>query len=144
MAKKIKKNTKVEEKVDTEVKTTTRGAKSVKKVVEKDIAKLKQADGKIYNKYNVKSIDELLGETNRKYLTKDVKEYESWLRARNTSDLQKHAIEVQVLPKEDRELLIRTLIKQFHVNHSAESNTVSRIDQKPVSQEVLDILAEGR
>ncbi len=112
----------------------------------KGLVELQQIDGKLYNKYNVKSIDELLGEKSRKYSTHDVKVYEESLNHMNSSDLQSHAISLQVMPKEDRRVLIANLVKQFIVNNSVYNNPARATDlfTKKMSQEALDIMAEGR
>ena len=147
---KIKKNQNLEEQPAIEKKTSLRGSPSIKKSTRgenrRDIVQLIQQDGKLYNKKNVKSLDELLGEEVGKYSTSNIKEYESMLDTMNTSDLQRHAISVQILPKEDRKLLVKLLLKQFQINNSVKLNKAKEIpiSQKPISQEVLDILSEGR
>jgi hypothetical protein len=111
-----------------------------------DLVKMQQLDGKNYNKKGVKSLDELLEEKSSVYSTADIKEYEADLNKKNTSDLQAHAARVGVLPKEDRRLLIKILLKQFAVANSSILNQARQIptNKKPISQEALDILAEGR
>jgi len=126
--------------------TPKRGKGRPKKVAPSDdMLEMQQLDGKSYNKHNVQSIDELLGETNHRYDTHDIKAYEEKLNRMNTSDLQRHAISVQILPKENRALLIKLLLKQFQVNNSGYIKTPPTLGaEKPISQEVMDILGEGR
>ncbi len=116
------------------------------KAPQKDIMDLQQLDGKLYNKKGVRSIDELLGLHTTPYNTHDVKEYELQLDHMNTSDLQTHAVKVGVLPKEDRRILIKTLIRQFQLANSSQLNTAQPINltNKKLTQETIDILAEGR
>ena len=134
----------VNEKAST--KALGRSKERAKKGPQKEITEMQQIDGKNYNKKGVRSIDELLGETNNQYNTHDVKQYEAQLNNMNISDLQRHAASVQIMPKEDRRLLIKLLIKQFQINNSASNNLARQIPtiSKPISQETLDILAEGR
>ena len=125
---------------------TQRSKDRLKDAPMKSAIQLQQLDGKLYNKHNVRSIDELLGETTNKYKTHDVKEYEAQLNRMNTSDLQTHAVTVQVMPKENRTLLIKLLVKQFQINNSTGANVAQPVTPsgKPITQETLDILAEGR
>jgi len=126
-------------------KAASEPAKRGKQPSKGEMIKMQQADGKQYNKKGVKSIDELLGESVRKYDTHDIKEYEAKLNRMNTSDLQRHAISVQVLPKENRTLLIKLLLKQFQINNSGYVKSPPAVGtEKPISQAVIDILAEGR
>lgn len=135
--------------VVTEEKAPSKALKSGKRASTKkpsdEMLDRQQLDGKLYNKHNVKSLDELLGETNHKYDTHDIKEYEVKLNRMNTSDLQRHAISVQILPKDNRQLLIKLLLKQFQITNSGYVKTPPTLGtEKPISQEVMDILAEGR
>lgn len=107
---------------------------------------MQQADGKIYNKYGVRSIDELLGISSNKYNTHDVDKYEAQLNEMNTSDLQAHSISLGVLPKEDRRLLVQLLLKQFRIANSAHLNPAQEAPgiTKKITKETLRILAEGK
>lgn len=107
---------------------------------------MQQADGKIYNKYGVRSIDELLGLSSNKYNTHDVDKYEAQLNEMNTSDLQAHSIGLGVLPKEDRRLLVQLLLKQFRIANSAHLNPAEEAPgiTKKITKETLRILAEGK
>jgi len=112
----------------------------------KDIIELQQIDGKVH-KTGARDIYEIMGEKNpSKYGTTDIKEYEKKLNRMNTSDLQHHAASVQVLPREDRRLLIKLLLKQFQIDNSGILNVAKPlgVSQKKMSQRALDILAEGR
>jgi len=141
MAKAKKTNIKKEKQSSKKAKTNP------KKAPHKDVMDLQQLDGKLYNRKGVRSIDELLEIHTTPYNTHDVKEYELQLDRMNTSDLQTHAVKVGVLPKEDRRILIKTLIRQFQVANSSQLNIaqpVNLIGDKKLTQETLDILAEGR
>ena len=112
----------------------------------KTVIDLQQADGKLYNKHNVRSLDELLGIQTTKYSTHDYAAYENQIQAMNTSDLQKHCTQVDVMPNQDRGVMIKRLLKQFRVTNSSYLNTAQTVDpiHKPISQATLDILSEGR
>jgi hypothetical protein len=111
----------------------------------RDVVQIQQIDGKLYNKRGAKSLDELLGEQVFKYSTRDPKDYEGQLNRMNTSDLQAHAAKVGVLPKDDRRLLIKILMKQFMSNLSSlNAASAPQVSGKKISEETLRILAEGR
>ena len=112
----------------------------------KSVIEFQQTDGKIYNKYGVKSIDELLGESKSRYKTHDIAAYEKMVSEMNTSDLQNHATTVDVMPNQDRNVLIKRLLKQFKVTNSNYFNTSQTQDplKKQINKNTLDILAEGR
>ncbi len=116
------------------------------KSLQKKLIQMQIADGKLYNKRGVRSIDELLGISSTKYTTRDEGKYDDYINNLNTSDLQAHATKVGVLPNSDRTVLIKRLIKEFKVHNSAFLNTAEAVNPvtKKITQETLDILAEGR
>jgi len=117
-----------------------------KKEKKATLAQRQMADGKLYNKHGVKSIDELLGLSAGKYNTHDLQKYEDYLAGLNTSDLQAHATRVGVMPNQDRNILLKRLVKEFRVSNSGYINTAKTGTQfsKPISKRTLDILGEGR
>lgn len=127
----------------------TKKAKGVNPVSEsesKKITEFQQADGKVYNKYKVTSIDELLGKRSGKYEHSNVEDYAEYLKNMNVSDLQAHATRVGIMPNQDRNVLTKRLIKEFTVTNSGFYGTVQpqAVTQKPVSDDVLKILSQGR
>lgn len=147
MVRKSKKQVKVTE--DNKNEFTGRTASRKRRLNEapqKDITDLQQVDGKLH-KTGARDIYEIMGDKNpNKYGTSDIKDYEKKLNGMNTSDLQKHAASVQVLPREDRRLMIKLLLKQFQIDNSGILNFAQPlgVSQKKMSQQALDILAEGR
>lgn len=138
-------------------KTTTEGESLIqprkrKKDPQKKLIELQQADGKLYNKHNVRSIDELLGVVSSKYavtggkVLTDIRQYEEHLTNLNTSDLQAHAAKVGVMPNHDRNILVKRLLKEFRISNSGALNTAQPVNpiSKKIRQETLDILSEGR
>lgn len=117
-----------------------------KQNLQKKLIQMQMADGKMYNKHGVKSIDELLGISTNKYKIIDDKEYEKYIDRLNTSDLQAHATKVGVLPNQDRNVLTKRLLKEFKLHVSSLTNTAQDVNTFPkkIKQEVLDILAQGR
>lgn len=105
-----------------------------------------QLDGKLYNKRGVKTLDELLGEKVERYQHKTVEDYKNFLDDLNLTDLQEHATKVGVLPKEDRNVLIKVLIKQYELVTSDYFNVVERQSNFPkkISKNTEKILGEGR
>jgi hypothetical protein len=116
------------------------------KSLQKKLIQMQIADGKLYNKRGVKSIDELLGISSNKYLTRDETRYENYISNLNTSDLQTHATQVGVLPNQDRSVTIKRLLKEFRIHNSGFLNTAEAVNpiKKKIRQETIDILAEGR
>lgn len=113
-----------------------------KKITKKELT---EVNGKVYNKRNVSSIDELLGIKKKTNLNAStLEEYLTLLNAMNLGDLQDHAIECGVTPKFDRDILIRTLERNF-ITESRQSSA-ARVEKtfKKVSPEVEKILREGK
>jgi hypothetical protein len=61
----------------------------------------------------ITSIYELMGKAAHPYSTLDVKEYEDKLQDMNLADLQDHAIQLNIVPVDDRERLQDKLITAF-------------------------------
>lgn len=147
MAKKSNKQVKVEKDNKEESTTVTESRKrQPKQAPPIDALELQQIDGKVH-KTGAKDIYEIMGERNpSKYGTRDIKEYEKKLMGMNTSDLQRHASTIQVVPREDRKLMIKLCLKQFQIDNSGIMNTAQPlgVSQKKMSQRALDVLAEGK
>lgn len=107
------------------------------------LMELVQQDGKLYNKKGVKSLDELFGMRDSKYSTESLAEYKEQLENMNISDLQRHAASVQILPKDDRKLLTKILIREFEISNSRKLNTAEHVAfAKPITKEVEALLAD--
>lgn len=93
------------------------------------------------------TLEQIWGDTGeRKYRTLDENEYLTWLNSVNKSDLQSHAAQIGIIPIDNRDLLVRKLLKEFraHVASYTAPKAVNSATSKPVSDRVSKILAEGR
>lgn len=104
----------------------------------------KQIHGKIETNEPT-TLDQIFGDTGiNKYKTLKLEEYESQLNDMNNSDLQAHAYKIGLVPVDNIKMLKGRLITEFkkHVNSFKKPKTVN----KPIviSQEVKNILSEGR
>lgn len=105
----------------------------------------KQTHGQKVNKRGARSLYELLGEKHNIYDQKTEAEYEAFLNSMNLTDLEVHASQVGVIPKEDRHQTIANLLRNFRLVSSDYYNTVEVQPVKfKVSKKVIDILSEGR
>lgn len=115
----------------------------------KTLLEMQMADGKVYNKRGVKSLDELLHISSGKYNLAEhpnTQTYEQYLNGMNVSDLQAHAVKVGVLPNNDRSILVKRLLKEYNLNNSQSSATALApvTFSKKIKQETIDILSQGR
>jgi hypothetical protein len=137
-----KRKQKVEE-VAAEVKPEMSGEETV---AERDTNKLvaKQLDGK-FNKKGAKSLYELMGEKHSPYDHQSEEEYERYLDSLNLTDLELHATEMGVAPKEMRQDTIANLLRQFRLISSDYYHTRQQQPvQVKVSKAIINILSEGR
>jgi hypothetical protein len=81
----------------------------------------KQIDGK-KQILTAKDLDEILGATNKIYKTADVEKYKEGLREMNLADLQAHAIEIGLLPTDNRSVLTERLLREFRKNTACYRN----------------------
>jgi hypothetical protein len=104
----------------------------------------RQIDGKI-NRKGARSLYELLGEKYSPYDQKTEAEYASYLNTLNLTDLQMHASQVGVIPKDNIHQTIDNLLRQFRLVSSDYYNTteIQPIKLKP-SKKIIQILSEGR
>lgn len=120
----------------------------------KKLSDLKQIDGKVRKEeekdnpeYEITSLDQLwhgdaVGFS--KYKTMDLEEYKTQLAEYNTSELQRHAVEVaHVVPAISRERLEKRLVLEFqkHINAYRVPKLNKKKDKEP-SKEALRIMAE--
>ena len=93
----------------------------------------------------VVSLYQLMGMATHPYKTLDAKEYEGSLDEMNLADLQEHAIEMNIVPVDDRERLTDRLVREFLTtvgNLRAAEDKQSEPAKGPKA--TLDILSRGR
>ena len=111
----------------------------------KSLDNLNQADG-MAEEFEPTTLDQIFGDDgNWKYKTLDKNEYEHYLNGLNKSDLQSHAVNVGIIPIDNKDQLTKRLVREFTRFSSAykKPNRKKSVDRN-VSQDVLDILSEGR
>lgn len=124
--------------------------------------KMKQIDGKLAPKdeenidplaspkeaiKRAKTLDQLLGYSGlSRYGTTDEQAYKNQLENMNKSDLQKHAINIGLIPVDNRTTLVARLMKEFKKYIAACNPPISNssVKQKQVTDKAMNILAEGR
>jgi len=105
---------------------------------------LKQIDGK-EERHEPSSLEQIWGDSGlSKYNTFDVNTYKQNLAEMTKADLQSHAVRVNIIPIDDREQLVKRLVREFnrHVG-SFQQPVVKKNEVKP-TKEVFKILSEGR
>lgn len=133
MAKKTKKSQVVDGKNDTSKEES---------VQEQNVVVKRNITG---TKYNVRSIDELLGYTHNPYSVGNVEEYERKLKNMTLSDLQVHATELGLLPITNQKVLISRLVEQYNKTARGYYNTKQLNVIEPKNKEkLLEILKRGR
>ncbi len=113
----------------------------------KALDKMAQTHGMVEKEdYQPTTLNQIFGDDGGwKYKTLDTDEYKHYLTGMNRSDLQSHAIEIGIIPIDNREQLTKRLIREFNRHTVAYKKPVKKsVDATNVSQDVLDILAEGR
>lgn len=93
------------------------------------------------------SIYELIGGAAHPYETLDEKEYEKKLNDMNLVDLQEHAIQLNIVPVDDRERLTDKLVREFMTTVSSYKASQAKDNGNKVegdSKKALDILSRGR
>ena len=106
---------------------------------------LKQIDGKV-DKQKPTTLEQLWGGTGGgEYGTLDEKEYESKLDAMNLTDLQKHALEKGLIPKNDEKILKQRLMNLFasHVNKFKSPPSPKRPNPQKI-KEAIAVLSLGK
>jgi len=103
---------------------------------------LSQTHGKVEKPI---TLDQVWGnDGKRKYGTLDPVEYDQYLKNLGKSDLQAHAVKVNLVPIDDRQTLIKRLKQEF-IKHASQFKTRPKFkNNKDVSKSTLDILSEGR
>jgi serine kinase of HPr protein (carbohydrate metabolism regulator) len=89
-------------------------------------------------KRQVRSIDELLGRTENPYTAhKTEGDYEKKLKDMQTTDLERHATEMGILPKSSRPALIAKLVQEYRKKSTGYFNTLQFKDVQPKNIEAL-------
>jgi regulatory protein YycH of two-component signal transduction system YycFG len=129
----------------TEAKKTTKKRATASK--KKALDKMSQTHGMAEKEeYQPTTLNQIFGDDGGwKYKTLETNEYKHYLSGMNRSDLQSHAIEIGIIPIDNREQLTKRLVREFNRHVMAYKKPVKKsVDVSNVSQDVLDILAEGR
>lgn len=116
-------------------------------MAKKDLKKMKQTDGKIQKPVPT-TLDQIWGDTGMsKYGTMDKDVYLNQLNEMNRSDLQLHAIKIGLIPNDDRNRLIKSLVAEFtkYVNAYKAPQEKDKSENSTIkNKDILKILAEGR
>ena len=122
-------------------KTTARKRKK------KSLDEVSQTDGMCVEKtsYQPTTLNQIFGDDGGwKYKTLETSEYEHYLNGLNKSDLQSHAVEIGIIPIDNKDQLNKRLIREFNRHVAAYKKPPKKAVNRNVSKEILDILAEGR
>jgi len=119
----------------------------------KKIKELKQTHGKVEKLAQYSTLDQILGDTGiGKYKTLDEAVYQKQLNEMNKSDLQSHAVEIGLIPVDDRETLETRLLREFRA-HAVQYNTSkpraknfvpTTEKEKAKFKKAMDIMSAGR
>jgi len=108
-----------------------------KQVIDGKVDELTQPATK--TKRPIRSIDELLGRTSSPYSVGNVNEYETKIKAMASTDLERHATEMGILPNSNRTTLLARLITQYNKTSGGYLNTslYNSVEPKAKSREAL-------
>jgi hypothetical protein len=111
------------------------------------LEELLQTDGELQSaEFIPTTLDQIMGDTGiGKYGTMNESDYEQKLTEMNKSDLYAHASQVGIMPIDSRDRLVKNLLRQFK-NHvtSFRRPKMTIPGLKPISADVMKIIAEGR
>lgn len=118
-------------------------------MAKKNIKKLKQLDGKAEpqeKQFVPTTLDQLWGYSGKgKYTTSDEATYTQQLNDMNKSDLQHHAVQMGLIPVDNRNTLIQRLTREFRKHYAAFGiEKKSPQPKKEISEETIKILSGGR
>jgi oligoribonuclease NrnB/cAMP/cGMP phosphodiesterase (DHH superfamily) len=122
-------------------KTTARKRKK------KSLDEVSQTDGMSVEEtaFQPTTLNQIFGDDGGwKYKTLDAGEYEHYLKGLNKSDLQSHAVEIGIIPIDNKEQLNKRLVREFNRHVAAYKKPVKKAVNRDIPKEILDILAEGR
>jgi hypothetical protein len=134
-----------------ETEKKTRGRKKKQPVLEQ-VDAAKEFKGEVYqsqgstNKYGAKTLDDLMGINSNPYNHPTEEDYIVYLEDLNLNELHDHAIPLSILPKSDRQAMVKLLVREYRIRTSQYFNAseIQPVSSKPISKEMLKILAEGR
>lgn len=102
-----------------------------------------KTDGKL-DKLQATTLDQLLGEEQNTYLVDTEAEYIEYLSGLNKSELLEHSVKLCVPPTDERERTIKRLVSAFRVHMANYTKIPALSKPRPLSNEAIRILAEGR
>ena len=124
-------------------KKTTNKGKTSKKTTTKASKETYQTHGKVENSRPT-TLDQIWGDDGSgKYTTMKVEEYREQLSEMTRADIQTHATKLSVVPVENREMLVKRLVREFE-KHVASYNRPASAKPTAMSKEGLRILSEGK
>jgi serine kinase of HPr protein (carbohydrate metabolism regulator) len=92
----------------------------------------------VKEKRQVRSIDELLGRTENPYTShSSSEEYEKKLKNMQMTDLERHATEMGILPRSNKQVLIGKLVQEYRKKSSGYFNTLQFKQIEPKNKEAL-------
>jgi hypothetical protein len=118
----------------------------------KKLSELKQIHGKLEvesqqnpSQYTPTMLSQIWGDEGlNKYKTLNADVYASQLTEMNSSDLRRHAVDLGIVPIENRERLTKRLISEFYKHVASYQKPGAVITQNKPTKEILDILAEAK
>jgi hypothetical protein len=123
-------------------KKTTKKAKAAKKASKMD--SMSQTHGQV-EKTQPTTLEQIWGDEGLgKYKTKDKEEYQTQLNEMNSTDLQKHATTVGLIPVQNREILAKRLLKEFDKHWNSYKRPTDSSPAIKTSKKIKDILSGGR
>jgi hypothetical protein len=106
--------------------------------------KLTQVDGK-QETYQPTTLDQIWGDSGLGlYKTLDASDYQSQLNEMSKADLQAHSIQIGIIPVDNRDVLIKKLMKEFNRHVASYRRPAAHQKPKLPSKEAMKILSEGR
>lgn len=102
--------------------------------------------------FEITTVEQLLGDGQfNKYHTSNEQEYENYLKEMNKTDLQAHAINVGLIPIDNRLLLGQRLVKEFRKQIATYQRPKSKVNQaskslknNKVPEDIQKIISGGR
>jgi|TARA_B100001939_G_scaffold344627_2_gene359516 oligoribonuclease NrnB/cAMP/cGMP phosphodiesterase (DHH superfamily) len=123
-------------------KTTRKTTKATTR--KKKLDNITQTDA-MADKFEPTTLNQIFGDDGGwKYKTLDTDEYKNYLNGLNKSDLQSHAVEIGIIPIDNKDQLMKRLVREFNRHAAAYKKPAKKSVNLEVSQDILDILAEGR
>ncbi len=120
-------------------------AKKTSDAKKSDIKDMSQAHGKD-EKFQPTTLDQIWGDDGLgRYGTMEETEYKGQLDEMTKTDIRAHAMKLGLVPVDNRDLLVKTLLKEFNKHVSQFKKPVDKESKSnDMSDEVRKILGEGR